>query len=221
MTTKTQTRLQSDLLKRLAANDRPTREKGLDSLSTLLSQPEKLDNLDMLKIWKGLYYCMWMADRPKVQESIATKLGQLVESVDEINLMSFIEAFWITICRDWRSIDVLRVDKYYLLIRRVVYYTFKRLYTQDWTGLEAYTVILSEYPLNFTDLKIPDAIKYHIIDIYIDELEKAIEGVEETLPISELMKPFDTTLTKSHNKTVKKRVKEELLTDERLKKWTI
>jgi ribosomal RNA-processing protein 1 len=24
---------------------------------------------DMLKLWKGLFYCMWMSDKPKVQAS--------------------------------------------------------------------------------------------------------------------------------------------------------
>ena len=29
-----------------------------------------LTESDMLKLWKGLFYCMWMSDKPKVQVNI-------------------------------------------------------------------------------------------------------------------------------------------------------
>lgn len=33
---------------------------------------------DLLKLWKGLFYCMWMSDKPLVQEELARKLAGLV-----------------------------------------------------------------------------------------------------------------------------------------------
>ena len=33
--------------------------------------------VELLKLWRGLFYCMWMADKPLVQEDLARKLAGL------------------------------------------------------------------------------------------------------------------------------------------------
>ena len=38
--------------------DRPTREKAFLSLQTYLAPSRTLNEIDLLKIWKGLFYCM-------------------------------------------------------------------------------------------------------------------------------------------------------------------
>ncbi|KAL2043413.1 hypothetical protein N7G274_003719 [Stereocaulon virgatum] len=44
-------------VKQLAANDRPTREKALESLRTYLTSGRTFTSTDLLKIWKGLFFC--------------------------------------------------------------------------------------------------------------------------------------------------------------------
>lgn len=33
---------------------------------------------ELLRIWKGLYYCMWMSDKMIVQEDLADKLSEMM-----------------------------------------------------------------------------------------------------------------------------------------------
>ncbi|KKA22424.1 Ribosomal RNA processing protein [Rasamsonia emersonii CBS 393.64] len=140
--------------------------------------------------------------------------------------------------------------------------------TQEWPELEAYISLLEEGPLcpiNFdpTDNKTkpkknttspddeiemphgPDGLRYHLIDIWIDELAKVIDtdddkeekndqetGDEETnngpskpllkdrcnVPIDLLLRPFEKLKAESPTKTVRRRACE-VLDDERLVEW--
>ncbi|KAK9457843.1 hypothetical protein V1511DRAFT_491013 [Dipodascopsis uninucleata] len=167
----------SGIIKKLAANDRPTREEGITILTKYLSTDEKISELDFLKVWKGLYYCMWMTDRPKVQQAMADRLAGLVLLPREVNVIAFVQAFWDTICREWSKIDVLRMDKFYLLLRRFVNAMFRRLLTDKWNAREikSFNDVLQEFPLNPTNTGISDGIRYHMIDIYVDELFRCID----------------------------------------------
>ncbi|KAK9240351.1 hypothetical protein V1525DRAFT_385711 [Lipomyces kononenkoae] len=232
------------ILKQLAANDRPTREAGISALETYLKSSRGISQLDFLKLWKGLYYCMWMTDRPKAQQDMATKLSSLLLITDDANATNFLESFWATICREWNNVDVLRVDKFYLLIRQVVHMMFRKLRQSGWemTLVEQWMDILISYPLSCTNTSIPDGIRYHMIDIYIDELERSatVPEITETyhsntkttpkaedhrvssarqsdFPIARIMRPFELLARDGKSKVAKKRVITDVLSDTRLK----
>ncbi|KAK9494322.1 hypothetical protein V1508DRAFT_395977 [Lipomyces doorenjongii] len=232
------------ILKKLAANDRPTREAGISALETYLVSSQDISQMDFLKVWKGLYYCMWMTDRPKAQRDMALKLPSLLLVSDDANATKFVETFWVTICREWNNIDILRVDKFYLLIRWFVHMMFRRLSQSHWelSLVEKWTDILIKYPLNSTNASIPDGIRYHMIDIYIDELERAVNGSETTeankssttttkttdkdknssesrreFPVAEILRPFEKLARDGKSQVVKRRAIAEVLTDSRLK----
>ncbi|KAK9459954.1 nucleolar protein,Nop52-domain-containing protein [Lipomyces oligophaga] len=213
----------ADIIKHLAANKvaRPTRESGVEQLSAFLKTDEEISELDMLKIWKGLYYTMWMTDRPKVQQAMANRLASLLLDCSlQVNTTRFLNAFWATITRDWRSIDVLRIDKYYLLIRRYVSVMFEKLIESDWnsTLLIQFNEILIRYPLNPKDTSIADGIRYHMIDIYIDELERTLSehSIPQPAPMAVLLKPFENLVLTALSKVVRKRAFDEVLMDKRL-----
>ena len=69
--------------------------------------------------------------------------------------------------------------------------------------------------------KVPNSIRYHIMDIYVEELDKIIplESAEETfqLVIVQLVKPFVKIRKEGVDKVAKQKAKE-LLEDGRLKK---
>jgi ribosomal RNA-processing protein 1 len=89
--------------------DRRSRDKGVDTLrSYLRSRGAKLDNLEMLKLWKGLFYCMWMSDKPRTQQQLARDLAALVDVLPGETVLLFLDAFWKTMAREWVGIDVLR-----------------------------------------------------------------------------------------------------------------
>jgi hypothetical protein len=44
-----------------------TRERGLQALAKWLSLRQHVSDLDMRKIWKGLFYAFWHSDKAPVQ----------------------------------------------------------------------------------------------------------------------------------------------------------
>ncbi|KAK6459694.1 putative ribosome biogenesis protein [Scheffersomyces xylosifermentans] len=168
----------SSFVKKLASNDRPTRDAALEALQRYLSSKssKKLSLLDMEKLWKGLYFSMWFCDRPKTQERLAENLGKLYSEVilkDEFS--RFVESFWSIIILEWPSIDQWRIDKFYLLIRRVLRHNFKFLRAQNWDEklLEQWLDVMNRTVLS-GDKSIPVALPYHLCDIYLEELELVI-----------------------------------------------
>lgn len=116
-----------------------------------------------------------------------------------------------------------------------------------WTELESYISLLEEGPLcpiNFDPKEKkpakdeiamphgPDGLRYHITDIWLDELEKVVssydsEKSEEEIPVKErldvpielLLRPFEKLKKESQTKSVRTKVVSEVLDDERLVEW--
>ena len=78
--------------------------------------------------------------------------------------------------------------------------------------------ILEATPLNPTDNKLPNGMRYHMIDIYVDELDKVDEDRQGVMPLEKLLTPLRHLMEKSPTKVVRTRVRE-ALDDERLKDW--
>lgn len=85
-----------------------------------------LSLLEMLKIWKGLFFCFYHSDGPLVQQSLARSISySLVPHIPEESLQLFLRAFWITMGRDWHALDRYRLDKYMYLVRCYVGVAFE------------------------------------------------------------------------------------------------
>ena len=48
---------QSDLIKRLAHNDKAVRDRAVATVSQWLASKPVVSDVDMLKLWKGMFYC--------------------------------------------------------------------------------------------------------------------------------------------------------------------
>ncbi|KAG5203878.1 Ribosomal RNA-processing protein 1 [Trichophyton interdigitale] len=305
---------QSPFIRELASSERKTRDKAVESLTAFLRSKRDLKLFDLLKIWKGLFYCFYHSDKPLVQQALARSLSYtLVPSLPEQMVLPFLRAFWITMSRDFHSLDRLRLDKYLFLIRCYVGVSFeyylkrggkskrqsgnnstesqkaknKRKRERDeadsevnggstsrrktsstsavpvreedeWAELEAYLDMLEDGPLsplifdpnpskqlsnqedeNGALIKVPkgpDGIRYHLMDIWLDELEKCATEPDESsagddeespatklkegVPMELLLRPIERLQSESSNKTVRTRAKE-TLADERLISWGV
>lgn len=204
-------------------------------------------------------------------------------------------AFWITIGRDYHSIDRLRLDKYLFLIRCYVGVAFqifvkekkssqkgdgKKRKREDadkkgrgkkqkkqesepaeeeettdedgkWADLSAYISLIEEgplHPVNFdpdqdsddeeSDFVAmphgPDGLRYHIVDIWVDELEKVLEfedgeiaedgvanrKIKGDIPMELILRPLEKLRTESPYKPVRTRATE-ALEDDRLVEWGV
>lgn len=176
-------------VKSLASNDSTVREKGFQSAQTYLSSKaaENLTRLDIEKLCKGLYFAMWFCDKPKPQEQLAEQIGNLFSNAVSLSLFpQLLLAFWTIMAREWPSVDQWRIDKYYLLMRRVLRHSLIFLERNQWDSdlVSKYLDVLNEGPLS-GDTSISVALPYHLCDIYLDELAvvmfAGLESLQEEL----------------------------------------
>ncbi|KAG6910530.1 hypothetical protein DXG01_009949 [Tephrocybe rancida] len=187
--------------KYLASTEKKVRDKAIKNLSIFLSEStDVISKPDLDKLWKGVFYGFWMSDKPLVQQALATELADLVLNITQTSsALAFLRGFWEMIVREWNGIDRLRIDKYYMLVRRFVNASFRLLIRAEWdkNATTEYNDILTAPggPLCPSDLKVPTSLAYHLADIYIEELNKVL-GVLSTATTSlPLPPPLHTLLT--------------------------
>ncbi|XP_044522814.1 ribosomal RNA processing protein 1 homolog A isoform X2 [Gracilinanus agilis] len=134
---------------------------------------------ELLKIWKGLFYCMWMQDKPLLQEELGNTISQLIHVFQNVETQHlFVQTFWQTMNREWNGIDRLRLDKFYMLMRMLLNQSFEVLKRNGWeeSQIELLLDMLMKEILH-PDSHAPCGVKSHFIDIYLEELTKV--GAEE------------------------------------------
>ncbi|MCJ1382616.1 hypothetical protein MMC17_005729 [Xylographa soralifera] len=211
---------QTPFVKQLASSDRPTREKALDSLRTYLTSSRSFTDLELLKLWKGLFFCMWHSDRPIPQQRLALALSHLLLPLSTSLFIPFLTAFWTTISREWTSIDALRMDKFMRLVRCYVNTAFTYLSNHSWDAdlLEAYLDLVEAIPLSAANLKVGDGLRYHVLDVWVEELSRVDGKREGQCPVDELMRPVRKLEKDGRTKKVRERARE-CSADDRLKDW--
>ncbi|KAF1975076.1 nucleolar protein-like protein NOP52 variant [Bimuria novae-zelandiae CBS 107.79] len=213
----------SPFIKHLASSDKRMRDQALASLRAFLSSRTEISELDLLKLWKGLFYCLWMQDKPAHQQALSRSLASLPSALKTPVVLPFLRAFWTTIAREWAQIEALRLDKYLYLIRQYVNASFRFLSANNWAGtkaIEEHGRIVAEIPLNPVDAKVPNGLRFHVLDVWVDELEK-VDGeweVEKRGVLEKVCEPVETLAREGKLKVVRKAAGE-CLADERLRAW--
>ncbi|XP_053513714.1 ribosomal RNA processing protein 1 homolog B isoform X1 [Artibeus jamaicensis] len=164
---------------RLASHEKGIRDRAVRKLRQYISVKTQRETggfsqEELLKIWKGLFYCMWVQDEPPLQEELANTISQLVHAVNNPEAQRlFLRTFWQTMNREWTGIDRLRLDRFYMLIRLVLRECFEVLKQTGWeeSRVQLLLDVLMKEVLH-PESQSPDAVKFHFIDIYLDELSK-------------------------------------------------
>ncbi|KAI4197862.1 MAG: hypothetical protein LQ346_002876 [Caloplaca aetnensis] len=234
---------ESPFVKQLASSDRPTREKALESLRTYLSSNRQFTDIELLKLWKGLFFCLWHTPTPIPSQTLCTSLSTLLLALPAPPFAPFLRAFWITIISNYTSIPSLRLDKYLLLMRHYVRASFQYLKSSKWDrgmmegwrnvmegrsegkerdGIERGEAGDELGPLSPGNMKVPDGVRYHVLDVWVDELVGVVgedEGVGNEIG-GMLMEPVARLQREGKGKIVKQRARE-VLEDERVEEWMV
>jgi len=164
---------------KLADCDPSIRKKAFSRLRQFVNSRMKKKNgfqrSDLITLWTGLYYCMWMQDKPLLHEELADRLCSLAGefTVTEQRIL-YLDTFLETIGREWYQIDKWRVDKFMMLFRRLFRNTLNWLKSENWDDdLRQRLVDLYAKTLFSTtnDDSYPEEIKCHFASIYLDELD--------------------------------------------------
>ncbi len=174
------------------SSDKYTRDRTVGALKVWLSRRNKagkLTDLDLLQIWKGLWYSMWLCDKAAVQLELAESLGRLIfvyaGQLEEG--LRFFRFFCKTMQVQWGQVDHLRIDKYYTLIRIVLRGSLRFCLDEEvqegaksFSGITENGTAVRGGLLAFMDIlqdeileKLPNGLRLHVSDVFLDELWRA------------------------------------------------
>ncbi|KAI3932662.1 hypothetical protein MKW98_012633 [Papaver atlanticum] len=198
------------IIQHLASCNKSTRDKAIKLLKSWFpSQPEVSDE-QMRKIWKGLFYCVWHSDKQQVQLELINNLSSLLVTFDDLNLsVQYFEGFLITMRREWSGIDYLRLDKFYLLIRKFLHQFFNLLKKNGWDieVMERLMGVLEVKTLFSADGYPAHGVNYHISEIFFEELKAFIPVSLDVFKFDVLVKPFLLVLKKSTDKILLNKIR--------------
>ncbi|XP_052348794.1 ribosomal RNA processing protein 1 homolog B-like isoform X1 [Oncorhynchus keta] len=192
---------------RLASNERPMRTKAIKKLRKYIRvRSQKIqggfEGDELLKLWKGLFYCLWMQDKPLLQEELSNHISGLIHSFQNIqSQFMFLETFLQTVKREWTGIDRLRMDKFFQLVRFVFRNTFEMMKRKEWetSVVTSFLELLTTQVLHSSS-GAPCGLQFHILDIYMTELA-AVGSAELTAAQNmTFIDPFCKTASKTKDR---------------------
>ncbi|KAK8596938.1 hypothetical protein V6N13_001548 [Hibiscus sabdariffa] len=191
------------LIKLLAACDKSSRDRAVRSLlnSWLPSQSEVSDE-EMKKLWKGLFYCVWHADKMPAQSDLIEKLSSVLPNLEPGLSLRYFSVFLLTMRREWPGIDKLRLDKFYLLIRRFLNRFFVMLKKRSW-DLEftrRSIRVLVDGTFLADDKFQGNGVNYHIASVFLEEIRPFLPLRKEVVEV--LLEPFVEILGKVGDKVL-------------------
>ncbi|XP_055975202.1 ribosomal RNA processing protein 1 homolog B [Sorex fumeus] len=194
---------------RLASHEKGIRDRAARRLRQYLSAKTQRETggftqEELLRIWKGLFYCMWVQDEPLLQEELAVTMSQLVHVVNNSEAQHLlIRTFWQTLNREWKGVDRLRLDKYHMLIRLTLRQSFEVLKRNSWeeSRIRPLLDILMKEVLH-PESRSPGGVRSHLIAVYLEELSKV--GGSELLADQNLkfIDPFCKIAAKTKDHTL-------------------
>lgn len=199
--------------KKLADNDKAVREKTVTILEAFLSKQSQSSELELLKLWKGLFYCMWMSDKRPVQHELAIKISQMIASVHPNRKLAFIKAFFDTMHREWAGIDRLRLDKFYFFLGQFLLETAKALNAIDWDeeSVTTFATDLRNGPLS-AKLEKGMGFKYSVVEKFWPMMQRG-SGSQGMIPpeaIGILLEPFLYLMARGKDKTLVDRIEKHI-----------
>merc|ERR1719234_1085276 len=146
-----------------------------------------------MRIWKGLFYCYWMSDKPLVQEELAENISSMVGSFQtNQDGLGFVQAFAKTFQREWFGVDRWRMDKTMMFVRRFLRHSLKLVAKAEWeeTVLEAFIEVVRKEVVLTDPANASLGFQLHFTDVFLEEVAK-VGG--EDLPakvVGKLVQPW-------------------------------
>ena len=106
------------------------------------------------------------------------------------------------------------------LVRNYVNSAFMYLVNHAWDAelLAAYLELMEAIPLSAANAKVSDGLRYHVLDVWVEELDSIDKDRGGACPVDEILEPVRRLEREGRTKKVRERAKECLM-DERLMDW--
>ncbi|XP_072948563.1 uncharacterized protein Nnp-1 [Epargyreus clarus] len=188
----------------LSGNEKKTRDRVLKTLKKWLQncfdKKYEFKEDDFVRVWKGLFYAVWMSDKPLVQEDLCESIAEILDLFPPDQLkdaLMMTKAGFKVLALEWYGIDQHRMDKFFMLIRRYLRGSFRCLLRSNWSlqSCQMYSKMLMDSD-GILCVKTPQYAKnsmslmLHIIDCYLEELAKTSKGELSEESLAVLLAPF-------------------------------
>lgn len=189
----------------LAANEKITRDRAVRKLTKWIRaksarQDTEFTEESLMKLWKGLFFCMWMSDKPFVQQELANSIANLIQCfARRSQSLIFVDTFFKTMAHEWFAIDRYRLDKFMMLVRRFFRQALVLAHSGEWKdeNIVEFCDTLKATALHPNNGDIPLGLKMHVVDVYLQELAR-VHGGELTPDQAMLfLEPFFNILATS------------------------
>lgn len=177
--------------------DKDVRDAALTSLRAWLAENSaSLGAGELARLWKALFYCLWMADK---RPAITAAVNTIVE-LSDVAGRPYMAALFACLAREWFGIDRHRVDKFYELTNtalvRLVSNCVGAADTDDKAfleGVEAFLQLLDENVWIAAD-KGALGLVLHVLEKYNDSVMLPFLVRAKALPGNHVHKVFHALL---------------------------
>lgn len=166
--------------RRLVNPNKEVRDRTLASVRKfILKATEDVGHLELLKLWKALYYSLWLTDSGPQSDELAESLASIIPHLVKKPhyLLLFVRCLYQTILREWSMLDQHRINKFYFFLRvstnKILGVCISLLIKRKSNSRELVEQILEclwEEVLTRT----PNGIRFHLADVYLPELSKIL-----------------------------------------------
>lgn len=165
----------SKLARLLAHNDKAVRDATVEKLGLWLSRRAVVTEMDMLKVWKGLFYCFWMSDKRPVQSELASKIAKFIGEMEPERAEQYLKASFDTLAREWTKIDQLRMDKFMMLARKICFEAISYMQARDWAPgtVRALVKVMSSAVFEVNN-RAKRGICLHCAELFLDEVDRVL-----------------------------------------------
>ncbi|XP_073972907.1 ribosomal RNA processing protein 1 homolog Nnp-1 [Rhodnius prolixus] len=196
--------------KALACNDKTLRVRALRRLKKWLISKSNVENGitqdGFIRLWRGLFYNVWMSDKPLVQEEVVEAISNLIHCFSNFSeAQTFIMCFFQTLSESWFGLDSHRLDKYLMFVRRFLRQSFVLAENYEWKS-EHLMELIASFKKAF--LKAPLGLLMHVCEIYLEELAKVTKGKLDEDILLEFIKPFGEIMSTSSDVRLIKHIEE-------------
>eukprot|EP01097_Dermamoeba_algensis_P004498 TRINITY_DN2923_c0_g1_i1.p1 TRINITY_DN2923_c0_g1~~TRINITY_DN2923_c0_g1_i1.p1 ORF type:complete len:274 (-),score=56.58 TRINITY_DN2923_c0_g1_i1:110-931(-) len=123
--------------------------------------------------------------------------------------LPYLRMFFVTLMREWTGIDRLRMDKYYLLIKKFLEETVKYLVLRNWNqkDVEKVSKIIGELPLCVDEEKLVFGVASYITEQYLDVIKNTLQDQEiDANSLFLLIRPYISYLATCPNTILTQKV---------------
>ncbi|CAK8538963.1 unnamed protein product [Lathyrus sativus] len=196
---------------KLSSSQKSSRDKAIRILLKSWRSRHLLPQNVAKKLWKGIFYCVYYSDKSLVQADLIDRIASYLSTFRHPSRsLQYFSTFFLTMRHEWSGINSVRLDKFYLLIRRFISNAFSLLDKNSW-NLELVNLVmncLDKSTFSAKDKFVKGKgkrVNYYVASVFLQELMPFLPVKLSVLQV--LFRPFFSAVVKLRDKVLLGKIK--------------